>query len=95
MEGGLMFLAKVVGKVVSTTKDEGLNGKKILITAPVDMDGNLVTEKRVVSIDSVGAGIGDLVLITTGSVSAYAFAENRNVAIDSAIVAIIDTIEKN
>ena len=43
----------------------------------------------------MGAGIGDQVLVTTGSVSAYPFAENGAVAIDSAIVAIIDTIEKN
>lgn len=90
-----MFLAKVVGKIVSTTKDEGLNGKKILVTAPIDMDGNVINDKKIVSIDSVGAGIGDQVLVTTGRVSAYAFAENGNVAIDSAIVAIIDTIEKN
>ncbi|WP_294703932.1 EutN/CcmL family microcompartment protein [uncultured Fusobacterium sp.] len=90
-----MFLAKVVGKVVSTTKDEGLNGKKVLVVAPIDMDGNVISDKRVVSIDSVGAGIGDQVLVTTGSVSAYPFAENGAVAIDSAIVAIIDTIEKN
>ncbi len=90
-----MFLAKVVGKVVSTTKDEGLNGKKILVVAPIDMDGTIIDEKRVVAIDSVGAGIGDQVLVTVGSVSAYPFAEDGKVAIDSAIVAIIDTIEKN
>lgn len=90
-----MFLAKVVGKVVSTTKDEGLNGKKVLVVAPIDMDGNIIDEKRIVSIDSVGAGIGDQVLVTTGRVSAYPFAEDGAVAIDSAIVAIIDTIEKN
>ena len=67
-----MFLAKVVGKIVSTTKDEGLNGKKILVIAPIDMNG-IVTGKEIVSIDSVGAGIGDQVLVTEGSVSMYAF----------------------
>ena len=56
-----MFLAKVVGKIVSTTKDEGLNGKKILIVAPIDMNGQ-ISGKELVSIDSVGAGIGDQVL---------------------------------
>lgn len=90
-----MFLAKVVGKVVSTTKDESLNGKKILVVAQTDMDGNLISDKKVVSIDSVGAGIGDQVLVTNGSVSAYPFEITGNIAIDSAIVAIIDTIEKN
>lgn len=88
-----MFLAKVVGKIVSTTKDEGLNGKKILIIAPIDMNGT-VTGKEIVSIDSVGAGIGDQVLVTEGSVSMYAFGENH-IPIDSAIVAIIDTIEQS
>ena len=88
-----MFLAKVVGKIVSTTKDEGLNGKKILIIAPIDMNG-VTTGKEIVSIDSVGAGIGDQVLVTEGSVSMYAFGENH-IPIDSAIVAIIDTIEQN
>ena len=83
-----MFLAKVVGKIVSTTKDEGLNGKKILIIAPIDMNG-AVTGKEIVSIDSVGAGIGDQVLV-----SMYAFGENH-IPIDSAIVAIIDTIEQS
>ena len=88
-----MFLAKVVGKIVSTTKDEGLNGKKILIIAPIDMNG-AVTGKEIVSIDSVGAGIGDQVLVTRGSVSMYSFGENH-IPIDSAIVAIIDTIEQS
>ena len=57
-----MFLAKVVGKIVSTTKDEGLNGKKILIVAPIDMNGQ-ISGKELVSIDSVGAGIGDQVYL--------------------------------
>ena len=47
-----MFLAKVVGKIVSTTKDERLNGKKILIVAPIDMNGQ-ISGKELVSIDSV------------------------------------------
>lgn len=89
-----MILAKVVGKIVATTKSEGLNGKKILIVAPIDMDGN-ISGKEFVSLDSVGAGIGDEILVTEGSVSRYAFGEKNNIPIDSAIVAIIDVIEKN
>lgn len=89
-----MILSKVVGKVIATTKSEGLNGKKILIVAPIDMDGN-ISGKEFVSIDSVGAGIGDQILVTEGSVSTYSFGENMKIPIDSAIVAIIDVIEKN
>lgn len=85
-----MILAKVIGKIVSVTKNESLNGKKILIVVPLNMNE---TEQgnEFVSLDSVGAGIGDLVLVTKGSSSIYAFGEK--LPIDSAIVAIVDTIE--
>ncbi len=89
-----MVLAKVVGKIVATTKNEGLNGKKILVVAPMDMDGEIIG-KEFVSLDSVGAGIGDYILVTEGTVSRYAFDGDMELPIDSAIVAIIDVIEKN
>ena len=57
-----MFLAKIVGKVVSVTKNEGLHGKKILIAVPINMNGEAVGGE-IVSLDNVGAGIGDRVLI--------------------------------
>ncbi|MGL4802575.1 EutN/CcmL family microcompartment protein [Cetobacterium sp.] len=87
-----MFLAKVVGKIVSTTKHEALNGKKILIISPIDSNEEL-EEKQIVSLDGVGAGIGDQVLVCSGSTAQYVFGEK--LPIDSVIVSIIDTIEKS
>ncbi len=87
-----MFLAKVVGKIVSTTKHEALNGKKILIVSPIDFYGQL-DQSQLVSLDGVGAGIGDQVLVCNGSVAQYMFGEK--LPIDSAIISIIDSIEKS
>lgn len=85
-----MYLAKVVGVVVATTKKEGLVGKKILIVDKVDTNYNSlgITE---VAVDSVGAGCDEIVLVTTGSSASKNFGEAS--PIDRAIVAIIDNIE--
>lgn len=87
-----MVLGEVVGKIVATAKAQGLQGKKILIVAPI-CNGEVLREKEFVSIDSVGAGIGDQVLVTSGSVSRYSF-ENKEIPVDSAVVAIIDSVER-
>lgn len=88
-----MYLAKVVGVVVATTKNEGLTGKKMLVVQSLDKN-NQPTEKVEVAIDSVGAGNGEVVLISTGSAARNAFSENDSV-IDRTIVAIVDSIEMN
>ncbi|WP_432666509.1 EutN/CcmL family microcompartment protein [Wukongibacter baidiensis] len=86
-----MYIAKIVGMVISTSKDENLVGKKILIVQPVNTkyepSGN--TE---VAVDCVGAGAGEYVLVTTGSSARNVF-ENSKSPIDRAIVAIIDNIQ--
>lgn len=86
-----MYLANVVGTVVSTRKDDNLVGKKILIVQPLDVkfqpDG-----KCEIAVDSVGAGVGELVLISTGSSASRVF-DAVNSPIDRAIVGIIDSIE--
>ena len=55
-----MFLAKIVGKIVSVTKNEGLHGKKILIAVPINMNDEVIGGE-IISLDNVGAGIGDKV----------------------------------
>ena len=67
-----MFLAKIVGKIVSVTKNEGLHGKKILIAVPINMNDEVIGGE-IISLDNVGAGIGDKVLIATGDVARFAF----------------------
>ena len=81
-----MIIGRVIGSVVSTRKNERLVGSKFMVVQPVaDMgDG-----KTVVAVDNVGAGIGEYVLVATGS-AARVGCEKANAPIDAAIVGIID-----
>ncbi len=87
-----MYIARVVGTVVSTTKNEGLVGKKLLIIKYLDQN-QMLKDDIEVAVDSVGAGFGETVLVTSGSSARNIFSENSPV--DRTIVGIIDTIEIN
>mgnify|MGYP001286708698 FL=1 len=89
-----MILCKVIGKVVCTRKDEKLVGGKLQLVIPVDCDTLKETGKTQVAIDTVGAGEGDIVLVVGGS-SARLTPLTKTSPVDSAIIAIIDTIEAN
>lgn len=82
-----MFVGKVVGSLVATRKNENLVGSKFLIVEPFKkMDqGN----GRIVAIDNVGAGIGEIVLVATGS-AARIGCNMKDSPIDAAIVGIVD-----
>jgi ethanolamine utilization protein EutN/carbon dioxide concentrating mechanism protein CcmL len=86
-----MILAKVLGTVVSTRKDRGLSGLKLLLTREVDAKfqpaGN-----QVVAVDAVGAGEGELVLIAAGS-SARLTEATKDRPVDHVICGIVDTVE--
>ena len=88
-----MILAQVVGTVVSTRKDSGLLGLKLLLARQVDQDIQ-PTGSWVVAADAVGAGIGELVLIAAGS-SARLTETTRDKPVDSVISGIVDHIESN
>lgn len=82
-----MLMGKVVGHIVSTRKNQDIVGSKILEVQIVE-NGN-ETDKFIVAIDSVGAGIGESVLITTGSGARLAL-QNPNTPVDAVVVGIID-----
>lgn len=86
-----MILAEVVGTVVSTRKDSGLLGLKLLLTREVD-DELRPTGTLVVAADAVGAGLGELVLVVAGS-SARLTEVTREKPVDSVIAGIVDHIE--
>lgn len=85
-----MFIGTVIGNVVSTKKDERLVGKKLLIVQPQQFTRQ-TPEESIVAVDSVGAGIGEIVLCVKGS-SAKSVA-TENTPVDAAIVGIIDSYE--
>jgi ethanolamine utilization protein EutN len=89
-----MYLAKVRGTVVSTQKDDRLVGFKLLITQRINVQGEYI-DKPHVSVDTVGAGNGETVIITQGSSARYASGRDGKSAdpVDSTIVGIVDYTE--
>ena len=86
-----MIIARILGTVVATQKDERLSGKKLLIVRPINVDGTDTTG-YVVAVDTVGAGIHEVVLIVQGSSARMAFG-CKECPIDAAVVGIVDTVE--
>lgn len=82
-----MFVGKVVGSVVATRKNENLIGSKFLIVEPLQKMSQGTS--RIVAIDNVGAGIGEIVLVATGS-AARIGCNMKESPIDAAIVGIVD-----
>ncbi|TKI08053.1 EutN/CcmL family microcompartment protein [Martelella alba] len=89
-----MQLARVIGSVVSTQKSPSLLGKKLMVVEPVNTNGAVPTglPLQEVAVDSVGAGVGETVLLARGASARWVFAE-PNQAIDLAIVAIVDSVD--
>lgn len=87
-----MIICKVVGSIVSTTKAEKLKGKKLLIVQPIDMKTIKEDGKPLVAIDTVGSGVGEVVLLVSGS-SARQTEITNGVPVDASIVGIVDQIE--
>ncbi len=89
-----MFIAKVIGKVVSTQKNPKFQGMKLLLIQPyINKEQKLqASGSSVVAVDSVGAGIGECVLFTQGS-SARLTPATKDTPVDAVIVGIVDTVE--
>jgi ethanolamine utilization protein EutN len=92
-----MFLARVEGSVVATKKDPSLNGRKLLLVRPQLVDEKDPTKFRpgvntIVALDSVGAGIGELVLFCHGS-SARLAPDLKDTPVDAVIIGIVDTVD--
>jgi ethanolamine utilization protein EutN len=82
----VMIIGKVIDCVVSTRKNERLIGQKLLIVRPLE---TMEAKGELVAIDNVGAGIGEVVLVTTGS-SARLALRNQFEPVDAVIVGIVD-----
>ena len=85
-----MNLARVVGRVVATVKDEALKGHRLLLIEPLDASGNPLPGGFVVALDAVGSGAAEHVLYVKGREAAHAFLPEV-VPADAAVVGIVDT----
>ena len=86
-----MILGKVIGTVWSTRKDEKLVGSKFLIVKELDLNKKL-KDNFVIAVDSVGAGVGEVVLFAAGS-SARQTSQTKNKPVDAVIMAIVDKLD--
>lgn len=86
-----MQMGRVVGNVVAPHKHDSLIGMKLMIVEWIDPDKKPL-HKYEISVDTVSAGVGEYVLVTHGSSARHVFGD-IGVAVDSAIVGIIESIE--
>jgi microcompartment protein CcmK/EutM len=85
-----MIIGRVIGRTVSSRKDEGLLGSKLLLVEEVDPHG-AGSGDMVVASDHIGAGPGDVVLVAQGS-AARNTATTKEQPVDALVVGIVDTI---
>ena len=92
-----MFLAKVIGAVVATKKDESMKGRKLLLLRPMLVDESNPKRMRsgvntIVAVDNLGAGEAELVLFCQGS-SARLGSGMKSLPVDAAVVGIVDIVD--
>ncbi len=87
-----MQLARVIGSVVSTRKSDRLEGLKLLVAIPIDMDTMQEKGSPFVSVDTVGAGEGEIVMWAGGS-SSRQTDYTTGKPVDSTIIGIVDYVD--
>ena len=85
-----MHLARVVGTVVATAKNEALEGRKLLVIQPINTQRQ-DTGKTMIAIDAIGAGVGETVFWCRGKEASFPF-DPKEVPTDCTIVGIVDTV---
>ena len=83
-----MQLARVIGDVVITRKDENLQSVPLLVLQPIAPDGSALG-RTLVAVDSVGAGVGEVVFFVRGKEASFPF-HPAEVPADAGIVGIVD-----
>ena len=87
-----MQLARVVGTVVATQKNKKLEGAKLLLVQPLTLDDQ-PKGPALLAIDSVGAGVGEKVLVVIEGKAAGDALGKKAAAVDAAVIGIVDTVE--
>ena len=87
-----MIIARVVGNIVATQKQESHEGTKILLVQPLDLEG-LPTGEPFAALDAVDAGVGDRVLAVQEGFSAMTSVGHVESPIDAAVIGVVDLVE--
>lgn len=88
-----MYIAEVVGDVVSTHKNDRLDGKKLLLVKRLELDGNYHDSTEIIALDVVDAGEGDRVLVVQEGSSARKIFDDEKIPVQAVIVGVIDRID--
>ena len=88
-----MLIARILGSIVATRKDPRLEGRKLLVVAPVDLaDGYATRGTPFIAVDTVGAGVQETVLVVQGS-SARLAQGCGDMPVDASVVGIVDRVD--
>ena len=87
-----MRIAKVIGNIWSTRKEESLNGLKLLVVQPINIVDGTNDKVSMIAVDTIGAGVGERVIIVGGS-SARSAVGDMNIPVDATVVGIVDDQE--
>ena len=87
-----MILARVIGNAVATIKHPSYEGKSILVLRPVDVDTHTPIGREFLSVDSVQAGVGDLVMASREGNTARQILGTKDDPFHSVIVGIVDEV---
>ena len=90
-----MLLGRVIGNVVATQKNQRYEARKIMLVQPINPDGS-DRGHTMIALDSVSAGVGDIVIVVQeGWGASTAATGEQGAAIDSAIIGVVDTITEH
>ncbi len=87
-----MLIARVIGDITATRKHPAHEGQKLLLVQPLELDG-ADRGDAVVAVDSVGAGVGDRVLLTQEGFCSFSSIGQMLTPVDAAVLGIVDTID--
>jgi ethanolamine utilization protein EutN len=87
-----VIIARVIGNIVATQKQEAHEGKKILLIQPLDLENHPMGDP-VVALDAVDAGVGDRVLAVQEGFSAMTSVGHVESPIDAAVIGVVDLVE--
>jgi microcompartment protein CcmK/EutM len=88
-----MRLAKVIGNVVSTQKTDSLTGLTLLVVEEIDARTEEIKTDSLVVVDTLGAGVGDIVLWVRGGAARVVSETHRQAPVDAAVVGIVDSVD--
>jgi microcompartment protein CcmK/EutM len=88
-----MRICKVIGSVVSTQKNQHFKSVKLMFVKPIDLDGSFTAEREMIAIDTVDAGIGDMVIVAQEGSVVKQIMNSKYVPANAIIMGVVDGFE--